>query len=78
MSHDRLHQGAGEGQAQLAFRMTPNKQFFSVELIKPNSRLTFEDIKTNKLFQAVFPLTATQSLQQNVADRLFKADSQRK
>jgi hypothetical protein len=76
MSHDRLHQGAGEKQAQFAFRMTPDRQFFNVEIIKPNSRLTFEDIKTNKFFQTVFPLTATQSFSQNIADRLFRSDSQ--
>jgi hypothetical protein len=76
MSHDRSHQGAGEGQAQFAFKITPDRQFASVELIKSNSRLTFEDVKTNRAFQAVFPFTATQSVQQNVADRLFRSESQ--
>lgn len=78
MSHDRTHQGAGAGQAQFNFRVTPDQQFFNAEIIKPNSRLTFEDVKTNKYAQAFFPFTATQSVQQNVADRLFRADSQRK
>jgi hypothetical protein len=76
MSHDRTHQGAGEGQAQVSYRMTPDKQFFNVEIIKPNSRLTFQDIKTNNFFQAAMPPTATQSFHQNMADRLFRSDSQ--
>jgi hypothetical protein len=76
MSHDRTHQGAGEGQAQVFFKITPDRQFASLEIIKSNSRLTFEDVKTNRFFQAVLPPTATQSLPQNVADRLFRADSQ--
>ena len=78
MSHDRTHQGAGEGQAQVSFQITPDREFASLEIIKSNSRLTFEDVKTNRFFRAVLPLTATQSLPQNVADRLFRSESQRK
>jgi len=76
MSHDRTHQGAGEGQAQFSFEITPDREFASLEIIKSNSRLTFEDVKTNRFFRAVLPLTATQSLPQNVADRLFRSESQ--
>lgn len=76
MSHDRTHPGAGEGQAQIQFQITPDRQFASLEIIKSNSRLTFEDVKTNRVFRAVLPLTATQSVQQNVADRLFRSESQ--
>jgi hypothetical protein len=76
MSHDRTHQGAGEGQAEVYFQITPDREFASLEVIKPNSRLTFEDVKTSPAFRAALPLTATQSVQQNIADRLFRADSQ--
>lgn len=76
MSHDRFHEGAGERQINVQAHMTPNKDFIDVTITKPNSRLSFRSIRTNRLVKALLPLTATQSMANNFADRTLRVDSE--
>ena len=76
MSHDRFHEGAGERQIRVQAHMTPNQEFIDVTVTKPNSRLSFRSIKTNRFLRTIFPLTATQSLANNIRDRSLRVDSE--
>jgi hypothetical protein len=76
MSHDRFHQGAGERTIRVQAHMTPSKDFIDVIVTKPNSRLSFRSIRTNRFVRAFLPLTATQSMANNFRDRAFRLDSE--
>jgi len=76
LSNDQFHEGAGPGQINIDARMTPNNNYYDVHITKPNSRISFRSVRTNGFTKAVFPLTATQTLFNNVQDRLFRADSE--
>jgi hypothetical protein len=64
-----------QGTFELWGRMTADKQFVSFHIRKPDSVLTFNDIKTNAIAKALLPPTATQTMYGNVKDRLFRAQS---
>lgn len=74
LSNDQFHQGAGEGQLQLDAFMVPNKEFIDVVITKPHSLMSFRNMKTNEFVKTVLPLTATQSLYYNAADRFARVD----
>jgi len=76
MSHDRFHEGAGERTLRVQAHMTPNKEFIDVTVTKPNSRLSFRSIKTNNFLKTLLPLTATQSLVNNIKDRALRSDNE--
>jgi len=61
---------------QVDFHMLPNKEFIDVTITKPNSRISFRGIKTTKYVKFALPLTATQSLYNNINDRTLRADSE--
>jgi hypothetical protein len=75
LSHDQFHQGAGQGQIRVQAHMTPSKEFIDVTVTKPDSRISFRSVRTNRFLKALLPLTATQSLRNNIADRTLRADS---
>jgi hypothetical protein len=66
---------AQKGTFEIWGRMTPNKQFVSFHIRKPDSVLTFNDIKTGPVLKALLPLTATQTPYGNIKDRLFRSQS---
>jgi hypothetical protein len=75
VSTDRFHDGAGKGQLRVEFHITPNKEFLDVHITKPNSKLSFQSIRTNRAIRAALPFTATQSLVHNMKDRALRSES---
>jgi hypothetical protein len=76
LSTDRFHEGTGERAIRIQAHMTPQRDFIDVIITKPNSRISFRSIHPNRLAKTLFPLTATQSLAENVRDRVLRADSE--
>ena len=64
-----------KGQLKIKGRITPDKKFVSVHIYKPNSVLKFENMKTNQLARIVLPPTASQSIYENIKDRLLRSQS---
>ena len=80
VSHNRYLEngGAGEKKILINFEMTPDREFFTFHITKPNSRISFRDIITTPLLKKVFPLTATQSIFENIRDKTLRFYSERK
>lgn len=74
VSHDRYptEGGAGEKKLNVEFRMTPNKEYFNLHLVKPNTRLTYENVKTTEWIKRILPLTSTQNMFENIRDRTLR------
>jgi len=56
-------------------RLTPQFDFLTLKFIRPTEQIFFEDIKLNQFARAILPFTATQTLRENVRDRVFKTQS---
>jgi hypothetical protein len=69
------HTGVQHNQFQIRARITPNKQFINFEIRKPDSILSFNNIKTGRVLKTLLPLTATQTPYGNIKDRLFRSQS---
>jgi hypothetical protein len=77
MSQDYYPQSSiGQGKINLQVRLTPNKEFLTVFITRHNSVLKFQNIKTGRIIKSILPLTATQSLLNNVRDRVMKTQSE--
>jgi len=72
--HDRfpVEGAAGEKKVIVDFRMTPNKEFFNLHVIKPTTRLNIENVKTTEWIKKILPLTSTQNIFENVRDRTLR------
>jgi len=67
---------APEQTARLGFVMSPDQQYWSLEIVTPKNRIAFEDVKSNKLAKAIFPITVTQGIMSNIRDEYLKSESQ--
>lgn len=76
MFHDRfpVETVAGEKKVIVDFRMTPDKEFFNLHIVKPTTRLTFDNVKTAQWqwLKMILPLTSTQNIFENVRDRTLR------
>jgi hypothetical protein len=73
VSHDRYPEAPlGEKKLSLNFEMTPNREFVTVHLDKPRTRLSFRDVRTNSFWKKFLPLTATQSVFENFRDKALR------
>jgi hypothetical protein len=73
VSHDRFPDSPlGEKKLNIDFEMTPCRDFMTVHIEKPTARLSFRDVKTNSFVKKFLPLTATQSIFENVRDRTLR------
>lgn len=59
------------------FEHSPDTLFWNLVVRKPTSVLAFNDVRSGPVVQAVLPLTATQTLPQNLMDYFAGNDSQR-
>lgn len=77
VSHDRFPESPlGEKKLVLNFEMTPDREFLTVHIDKPTARLSFRDVKTTWWVKKFLPLTATQSVFENVRDRTLRVYSE--
>lgn len=73
VSHDRYPtEVSGEKKVVVDFRMAPNKEYFNLFIVKPTTRLTYENVKATEWFKKIMPLTSTQNLFENVRDRTLR------
>lgn len=68
---EQQHKLSSDEAFRVQFRMTPDQEFSSLKLWKTNSIQFFENIKTNSYAKALFPITSTQSIVENVRDRAY-------
>jgi len=74
VSHNRypLNGGAGEKKLLMDFEMTPDREFITVHITKPTARLSFRDVMTTRMVKRWLPLTATQTIWENIRDRTLR------
>lgn len=60
------------------FEHSPDTEYWNLVLRRPDSVMTFNDVRSGPVARAVLPLTATQTLPQNLYDTVAGNDSQRK
>jgi len=77
MVHDRFPLNVNEDKkVRVNFELTPDMEFITVNVKKPESNLWFRDVKVNGISKFILPITATQNLMENVRDRTLRVYSE--
>jgi hypothetical protein len=73
MEHNRFPENEllNQQMMKIHFKMTPNKEFITLKINKPNAAIEFRNIKLTPWAKNFLPFTATQSLLENIKDRTF-------
>jgi len=74
MTHDRfpIEGGAGEKKMMVNWRMIPTKEYMHLTIVKPETRIIFKNIKVHDMLKKVLPLTAIQTVVENVRERTLR------
>jgi len=74
MTHDRfpIEGGAGDKKMIVNWRMIPTKEYMHMTIVKPETRLIFKNIRIHDMLKKFLPLTATQTIVENVRERTLR------
>jgi len=61
-------------QLKVQARLSPDFEYLTLKFFRPSEIFFFEDIKLSDWAQAFLPITATQTVKENVRDRVFKTE----
>lgn len=79
VSHDRFPQNPANGNSAIVkLRISPDAEYWSASVLTNETELQIQNVPSNAAIQAAFPLSAIQSVAQNIQDSIFGDASQRK